>query len=458
MTMLEKRSQLGRRAFLRLAAGASATAALVACAAPMEAPADGAGEAADMEQIDVGFAWWTGGEQANALFEEAVDRFEAAFPQYHVIRDSVPYGEFHTKILTGYAGGDAPDCHGVPWGTVWSMAHKGVLLDMNGLVEGDPDIDWEGMWPAVTDGCYYPPGTIISLPRESFGLRLYFYNKTIYGEAGIDTPDVAMDAGDWNAGDWTWDTWREQAGQLTQFDENGRRTVMGSNQSADYWNLHTVIPSFGHSMFNEDVTHFNLDAEAVVAWLEMLPVMINEERSLGKPDETADFDWASNGKQAIIRSSTWSIPNYRSSWEDIDWDFVPPPRGSHGHSNFVGNDYHSINGTGTANVDAAWELLKFINSPGEDLWWAQNFFGAPFRKENVEPWANSLNEILPRNGWKYMLDMTNTATPWTPVPFQEELNTIHSNEIGQAILGERPVQEVVDSITSKIDAMIADFE
>lgn len=457
MTMLEKQSQMGRRAFLRLAAGASATAALVACAPPT-APAGDAGEAADMEQIEIGFAWWTGGEQANALFEEAVDRFEAAFPNIHVVRDSVPYGEFHTKILTGYAGGDAPDCHGVPWGTVWSMAHKGVLLDMNGLVEGDPDIDWEGMWPAVTEGCYYPPGTIISLPRESFGLRLYFYNKTIYGEAGVDTPDVAMDAGDWNAGDWTWDAWREQAGQLTQFDENGRRTIMGSNQSADYWNLHTVIPSFGESMFNEEITHFNLDAEPVVAWLETLPVMINEERSLGKPDETADFDWASNGKQAIIRSSTWSIPNYRVSWEDIDWDFVPPPRGSHGHSNFVGNDYHSINGTGTANVDAAWELLKFINSPGEDLWWAQNFFGAPFRKENVEPWANSLNEILPRNGWKYMLDMTNTATPWTPVPFQEELNTIHSNEIGQAILGERPVQEVVDSITSKIDAMIADFE
>ncbi len=451
MTGMYKPGRLSRRQFLGLAAGTAAATALAAC---VPAPAGPAMEdAGETGPIEVGFAWWTGGANANALFETSVDRFEAAFPQYHVVRDSVPYGEFHAKILTAYAGGNAPDAHGVPWGTVWSMAHKGVLLDLNGLVEGDPDIDWEGMWPAVTDGCYYPPGTIIALPRESFGLRIYAYNKTLFEAAGVDTPDVDMDAGNW-----TWDVWRAKAAQLTQFDENDRRVIMGANQSADYWNLITVMPSFGISMFNEDVTHFNLDDPSIVGWLEMLPVMINEERSLGKPDETADFNWGSSGKQAIITTSTWSVPNYRTTWEDIDWDFVPPPKGTAGHSNFVGNDYHSINGSGTANVDAAWELLKFINSPGEDLWWAQNFFGAPFRKTNVDAWAESLNGILPRNGWKYILDMTNNATPWTPIPFQEELNVIHSNEISQAVLGERPVQEVVDSITSKVAAMIAEFE
>ncbi len=445
---------LSRRTFLGLAAGSAATLALAACVAPTaDSGADMAGEAAETGPIEFTFAWWTGGEQANALFEESIDRFEAAFPQYQVTRDSVPYGEFHTKILTGYASGNAPDAHGVPWGTVWSMAHRGVLLDLNGLVEGDPDIDWDGMWPAVTDGCHYPQGTIIALPRESFGLRLYVYNKTLFEEAGVETPEVAMDAGEW-----TWELWREKAGQLTQFDENGRRSIMGANQSADYWNLITVMPSYGVSMFNEDVTHFNIDDPEIVGWLEMLPVMINEERSLGKPDETRDFDWGSSGKQAITRTSTWSIPNMRVSWEDIDWDFVPPPKGDADHSNFVGCDYHSINGTGTANVDAGWELLKFFNSPAEDLWWTQNFFGAPFRKSNVDTWADSLNGILPRNGWKYILNMTNTATPWTPIAFQEELNVIHSNEISQAVLGERPVQEVVDSIASKVEEMIANFE
>ena len=451
MTGMYKQGQLSRRQFLGLAAGAVATTALAACVPATSGPAmEDAGETGP---IEVGFAWWTGGENANALFETSVDRFEAAFPEYHVVRDAVPYGEFHAKILTAYAGGNAPDAHGVPWGTVWSMAHKEVLLDLNGLVEGDPDIDWDGMWPAVTGGCYFPEGTIIALPRESFGLRIYAYNKTLFAEAGVDTPDVDMDADNW-----TWDVWREKAGQLTQFDENGRRIIMGANQSADYWNLITVMPSFGVSMFNPEVTHFNLDDPAVVNWLEMLPVMINEERSLGKPDETADFNWGASGKQAIIMTSTWSVPNYRTTWEDIDWDFVPPPKGTAGHSNFVGNDFHSINGSGTANVDAAWELLKFINSSEEDLWWAQNFFGAPFRKTNVDAWSESLNNILPLNGWKYILDMTNTATPWTPIAFQEELNVIHSNEISQAVLGERPVQEVVDSITSKVDAMIADFE
>lgn len=453
MLSVRRHAQLNRRQFLGFAAGAAAVSALAACAPPVPS-APGAAEAgADAAPTEIGFAWWTGGEQANALFETSVDRFEAAFPKYRVVRDSVPYGEFHAKILTAYAGGNAADAHGVPWGTVWSLAHRDVLLDMTGLVEGDPDIDWEGMWPAVTDGCQFPPGTIIALPRESFGLRIYAYNKTLFEEAGVDYPAADMDAGNW-----TWDVWRDKARQLTRFDDNDRRDIMGADQSADYWNLLTVMPSFGVSMFNADVTHFNLDDPEIVQWLEMLPVMINEERSLGKPDETREFDWGSSGKMAIDTTSTWNIPNMRKTWEDIDWDFVPPPKGDAGHSNFVGCDYHSINGSDYADVDGAWELLKFLNSPDEDLWWSQNFFGAPFRKVNVDAWSASLGSIVPIEGWKYILDMTNTATPWTPIAFQEELNTIHSNEINQAVLGDRPVQEVVDSITGKVAEMIANFE
>lgn len=458
MTRCSVQDQLSRRRFLGLAAGASVAAVLAACAPPATGEtgdmADAGMEAPQEGPVEFGFAWWTGGEQANNLFEISIDRFEEAFPNYTVVRDSVPYGEFHAKILTAYAGGNAPDAHGVPWGTVWSMAHKGVLLDLTGLVEGDPDIDWDGMWPAVTDSCQFPSGTIIALPRESFGLRIYAYNKTLFAEAGVDTPDVDMDAGDW-----TWEIWREKARLLTQFDENDRRVVMGADQGADFWNLLTVMPSFGVSMFNADITHFNLDHPDVVQWLEMLPVMINEERSLGKPDETREFDWASSGKQAIDTTATWSIPNMRKTWEDIDWDFVPPPKGDERHSNFVGCDYHCLNGTEGANIDAGWELLKFFNSPGEDLWWTQNFFGAPFRKSNVPTWRDSLSGIVPIEGWKYILDMTeNHATPWTTIAFQEELNVIHSNEISQAVLGERPVQEVVDSITGKVAEMIANFE
>ncbi|MCB0065486.1 MAG: extracellular solute-binding protein [Caldilineaceae bacterium] len=441
--------KFSRRQFLTLTGGVVTTAVLASCVATEQG---GGGAGADTAVTEFSFAWWTGGEGANKLFEESIDHFEEKHPEYSINRISAPYGEFGTKILTMYGSGNAPDAHGVPWGTVWSWANKGVLLDLTPFVEADNTIDWEGMWPAVTGGCRFPADKIIALPRESFGLMLHVYNKALFEEAGVETPDQDM-----AADNWTWDTWRAKAKDLTKFSDDGRREIMGASAGAGYWDLQVVMPSYGVAMFNDDLSHFNLDDPRVVAWLSMLPQMTNEDRSLGKPDETKEFDWGSSGKQAMVQSATWSIPNMRETWAEIDWDFVPPPKGACCHSNFVGCDYHVINGSDYANWDAGWELLKFLNSPEEDLWWALNFFGAPFRKSNVEAWATQLNDVVPLNGWQYVLDMTENATPWTPIPFQDELNTIHENEIVQAISGERSVEEVVASITSKVDEMIANF-
>jgi len=409
--------------------------------------------AAPEEKHNIGFAWWTGGEGANKVFHEAIDRFELSHSNFTVNRMAIT-GEFSTKILTMYGAGNAPDAHGVGWGTVWAWAHKGVLLDLTPLVERDAaEINWEDQWPAVTGGCYYPSGEkIIALPRETFGLQLSAYNKNLLEEAGVDTPEK-----EYEADNWTWDAWRNKAKALAKFGADGRRQIVGASQGASYWDLQIAMPSEGIPMFNEGATHFNLDAPEVVEWVTRLYEMMNVDRSLAKPEETKEFDWASSGKQALIPAATWGIPNYRETWKDFDWDFVPPPKGRCCHTNFVGCDYHCVNGSDYADKEGGWELIKFLNSPREDLWWALNMFGPPFRKSNVDAWTSQVGEIVPTNGWKYVMQMTEGAVPWTPIPFQDELDSIHANEIGQAILGERPVDEVVSSIVSKVDEMIANF-
>jgi ABC-type glycerol-3-phosphate transport system substrate-binding protein len=411
--------------------------------------------AAPEQKHDISFAWWTGGEGANKVFHEAIDRFELSHPNFSVNRIAIPGGEWATKILTMYGSGNAPDCHGVWYGTVWAWAHKGVLLDLTPLVERDAaEIRWDEMWPAVTGGCYYPVGEkITALPRETFGLRLFGYNIDIFEAAGEDTPDK-----DYDAGNWTWDLWRDKAAKLTKFGADDRREILGASQGVGYWDLQIIMNSLGVKMFNDDLTHFNLDDPAVVDYLKMLADMMLTDRSLAKPDETKEFDWASSGKQAIIGTATWGIPNQRTAWADFKWDFVPPPKGSCCHTNFVGNDYHAVNASSYADQEGGWELIKFLNSEKEDLWWGLNMFGPPFRKPNLEKWTSQVSELVPMNGWKYVPEMTEQAIPWTPIPFQDELDTIHNNEIGQAVDGERPVDEVVSSIVTKVDEMIAAFK
>lgn len=452
------RAIVTRRDFLRMSLGVVGIGALAACAAPAapSAGSEGADAQLSSAQKELGFAWWTGGEGANKVFEAAIDRFEERYPEYKVNRITAPGGdEFTTKMLTNYGAGTAPDAHGIQWGPVWAFAHKGVLADLSSFAERDAgELKLDEMWEAITNMLYYPAGSnkLVALPRETFGLYMRFYNKQILADAGIDTLDK-----DYEAGNWTWDVWREKATAATKFNGD-RREIMGANQGAGLWDLATVLPSLGLGLLSEDQKHFNLDADAVKNWLQMVADMVNEDRSIGKPEETKEFDWGASGKLAIQHDASWSIPNKQETWANIDWDFVPPPKGEAGHSNIPGCDFHAVNGGDYADKEGGWTLIKFLNSPEEDLWWGINMFGPPFRKQNLEPWTKQVSEGLPKNGWKYISDMTAAAKPWPNVPFFLELDTIHSNEIAQALNGERTVEDVTTSIVAKVDDMIAKFK
>lgn len=449
------KATLTRREFLRTSAGMAGLVTLAACAAPVAAPQAGGAQPASEQKL-LSFAWWTGGEGANRVFQAAIDRFEERYPEYEVNRITAPGGdEFTTKILTNYGAGTAPDAHGIQWGPVWAFAHKGILADLTPFAERDAgDLKLEEMWEAITGMLYYPAGsnTLVALPRETFGLYMRFYNKELLADAGIEAPDQ-----DYDAGNWTWEVWRDKANAAARF-SGDRRDIMGANQGTGLWDLATVFPSLGLTMLSEDQTHYNLDAEAMQAWLQMISDMVNQTRSIGKPEETKEFDWGSSGKLAIQHDASWSIPNKKETWANIDWDFVPPPKGEGGHSNVPGCDFHVVNGSDYADQEGGWTLIKFLNNPEEDLWWATNMYGPPFRKQNLETWIRQVNEDLPKNGWQYISDMTAAAKPWPNVPFFLELDTIHSNEIPQAVSGERTVEDVVTSIVSKVDKMIAEFK
>ena len=73
---------------------------------------------------------------ANAKYLEEMKRvFEEQNPDIKVNIETVGYGDYFTKLMTVVAGGNAPDAFELNYENFYTYAKKGVLLNLNDLVE-----------------------------------------------------------------------------------------------------------------------------------------------------------------------------------------------------------------------------------------------------------------------------------------------------------------------------------
>jgi len=396
------------------------------------------------------FAWHTGGEGANKVFAEAVSRFELSHPNYTVSKMPVPYSDYADKLQVLYAGGTPPDSHTIPWGFFGAFAAKGVLADIQPFVDRDRDqVQPDDYWPGAWSGMVYR-GTRYSLPRETIGLIIMEYNKDIFKAASLPNPGEL-----YSQKQWTFDKWRESAKALTQRDSSGRLQQVGTNSMITGDTFDAISRDFcGPGFFDENMTKTLMDDPKNVALIQLFTDMMNVDKSMARPEETKEFDFMSSGKQAMAWSFTFSIPNDREVFK-FDWDFAPPPSSDCTPANVAGYDFYAMNAK-SKDLDGAWEIIKFFNSPPEDLWWGLNMFGAPFHKSNLEPWLKEIRQKTPPSaGWDTVKDMLSVAHPVpNPVAYTEIVDIL-SNELSQAINGSRPVDEVVKSVTAKINDALA---
>jgi multiple sugar transport system substrate-binding protein len=447
---------LSRRSFLKLSAVSASGMVLAACAPtatptakpaeekPTEKPAE-ATPAAKQHAITV--AWHTGGEGANKVFSEAVDKFEQAHPTYKLTRITEPWGPYMDKLLVMYASGTAPDAHTIPWGWYAIFAEKGGLLAIDDFAKADAaELKPEDFWPAAWDGMVYK-GKHLGLPRETLGVFLIAFNKEIFSKAGVKTP-----AEYYKEGDWTWDRWREVAKALTvrtngKFDQVGGNFPLfneGFDITLRTWNLKD-------GLYNKDFTEINLTDPIVYDVTKFFQDVINQDQSILRPGEPSDVDWMQSGKQAMLHDATWSIPNWKENWK-FDWDFAPPPKGSGGFFEPVGNDFYGVNGK-TKDPDGSWEFIKFMNLPDMTLWWGEKMFGLPFHKSVSDKWLESVKKTPPpASGWDFMGEMAGAAISVPNTLAQNLWTNEWDNKIIPVMRGDSKAEVVYPEVKKSIEA------
>ena len=147
--------------------------------------------------------------------EEVVAAFNADHPGIHLTLNVVDNTEAATVLATRIGSGDAPDIIG-PIGIRGLQSFGDQLLDLAPYIESS-GVDLSEIPQELID-VYNVDGKQLGIPMAVYPSLIY-YNKTLFDEAQLAYPPHAVGE-QYEGQDWTWETVRELAMQLT-VDANG---------------------------------------------------------------------------------------------------------------------------------------------------------------------------------------------------------------------------------------------
>ena len=146
--------------------------------------------------------------------EALIARWEEANPGDTIVPLIAPFPQFKEKLDTMVAGGQSPDIifgWPTPFANLWANER---IISLNELVQGDVDFNIDD-YPQHKQFIF--DGELTGIPYNATA-HILVYNKTMFDEAGLETP-IEM----YNRGAWTWSNAIEVAKQLT-IDEDGDGT------------------------------------------------------------------------------------------------------------------------------------------------------------------------------------------------------------------------------------------
>jgi len=178
-----------------------ATAIGVGAAAAGSLVRPGRGQA--QEKVQIRLATWAGQEEAAEL-QLVIDQVNQAATTFEIMSEPNP-ADYAVKLQTTIAGGTAADLFWISQENIAGFADGEALLDITERLGADesPAANLDDYIPGILQTAQYG-GATFGLPWISQPVMLY-YNPALFDVAGIGYPDET----------WTWDTFKEAAGALT---------------------------------------------------------------------------------------------------------------------------------------------------------------------------------------------------------------------------------------------------
>jgi len=437
------KNQISRREFLRLAGISSAGVLLAACGKTTPTEPAATVPPAAPEPIKLSY-WGHGYSGREAVVDAAVADFVEEFPGSEINLDSIPFGDFETKLATAFAAGTEPDILSVGDWIIPTYVDKNVLTPLDpsawGLVTEQEVIDL--FEQGTMDGLRYQ-GKLWGYPME-VSVHAPAFKTDHFEELNIDL-DTPPD---------TYEEWVELGLQGLKFDADGHMTRQWfewylGNPAYLFQIFGPVLLGLGGDFVNAEATQGTLNTDEGIQALQFFSDTIHKweltDPGFESPDERGNFV---AGRETYawhnLPGSRWISTTFENMVYDKDWKLQPMFKWQDGERR---NVYYSWGFVVTAKSSAQDDAWKFI----------EHMTRYP---ERTIQWVDLAGLVQTRKGWTDLEKIKDI--PFVDF-FQDEFKhsvtmprTPKYNEI--AIELQKQMGRLIITPPDPVEAVAADFD
>ncbi|WP_227999238.1 ABC transporter substrate-binding protein [Nocardia australiensis] len=358
------------------------------------------------------------------------------------------------QMLTYCAGGKCPDIL-MAWELLYaSLAERGVLLDLNSLLDRDPEYAValrRDSYPTLYDTFSYGGGQY-ALPEQWSGVFLY-YNRHLFADAGLTPP------ADWSR-PWTFAEFLDATRALTRREPSGRTSRWGFTDAwVPYYSAACFGMNNGMEWFTPSVgpTRTNLGdprfAEGFQFYAD-LAVRHHVAPRVADQQSVSAQDLFLRGKAGLMMGGHWLYSEITGKDDlEVDLTVLPVgPRGGPGAVTDVGCTGLAI-AADSPRIEQAWEFVKFATGPvGQAITAASGLF-APALKSAMGStgFADAHREI--RN-LEVLTDGPAHSRPLPITPAWGKVSALLERGANRVLRGAAPATSLNGPFAADINALL----
>lgn len=296
------------------------------------------------------------------------------------------YLDTFNKTVAAVKAGKAPHIVQIYDIGTQAMIDGGIAVPMEDLIEQDPSIDKGAFLEQVTN-YYTVDGKLYSMPFNS-STAILFYNKTMFKEVGLDP----------NKPPRTYDELIEYARKLQKKDANGKVIRYGLTWPTHSWFFEQLMAVQNAPLVNNGngragvrPTEAVFNSQAGKNIFNLFKKMTDE----GLLINTKREDWNGSSqlflaqKAGMLLYSTSDVKFFDESSKkngfEVGTAFLPKPDESvQGGSVIGGGSLWILKGHSDEETKAAWEFVKWMTEPAQQIKWHLETGYFPVRKDAIE--------------------------------------------------------------------------